>query len=138
VIAYLLDTNICIELIRGRSQRVLSQLRNCNVGEVAISSITLAELQYGVARSSDPARNVLALAQFCVSLERPPFDASAAEVYGGVRVALERIGKPIGPLDILIAAHALALDVTLVSNNEREFRRVRGLRLVNWMKPASP
>jgi len=136
VIAFLLDTNICIELIRGRSPHVLSQLRKCGVGEVAISSITLAELQYGVARSSEPARNELALARFCLSLERIAFDTAAAQAYGNVRAALERIGKPIGPLDMLIAAHALTLDVTLVTNNEREFRRVPGLRLVNWMKPG--
>lgn len=132
MIGYLLDTSICIELIRGRSEGVLRQLRRRKIGTVGISTITLAELQYGVARSSDPARNQIALIHFCAPLEILPFDDRAAAVYGELRVSLERAGQPIGPLDTLLAAHALALDVTFVTANEREFRRVADLRVENW------
>jgi tRNA(fMet)-specific endonuclease VapC len=133
VIRCLLDTSICIELIRGRSQAVLKRLRRRKIGSVGVSAISLAELQYGVARSSDPARNTIALAHFCAPLEICPFEHDAASVYRGVRAELERAGTPIGPLDTLIAAHALALNVTLITKNEREFDRVTGLRVENWL-----
>jgi tRNA(fMet)-specific endonuclease VapC len=131
----MLDTNICVELIRGRASRVFDRLRQHGVDDVAISSITLAELQYGVAKSARPARHALLLAEFCAPLAILPFDNQAAETYGRVRAALERAGTPIGPLDTLIAAHALALGMTIVTNNEREFRRVVGLGIENWMAP---
>lgn len=131
----MLDTNICIELIRGRAQRVFDRLRQHRIDDVAISSITLAELRYGVAKSAQPARNAALLAGFCAPLAILPFDDRAAGNYGSARVALERKGTPIGPLDMLIAAHALSLDMTLVTNNEREFRRVVGLRIENWLTP---
>ena len=133
---FMLDTNICVELIRGRASRVFERLRQHRVDDVAISSITLAELQCGVAKSARPARNALLLAQFCAPLAILPFDNQAAEVYGGVRVELERAGTPIGPLDTLIAAHAMALGRTLVTNNMREFRRVVGLGIENWVAPC--
>lgn len=132
MIRYLLDTSICIELIRGRSEAILRRLRRRKIGTIGISAITLAELQYGVARSSDPARNHVALIHFCPPLEILPFDDRAAGVYGELRADLERAGQPIGPLDTLLAAHALALGVTFVMGNEREFRRVPGLRVENW------
>ncbi|MCD4823237.1 MAG: type II toxin-antitoxin system VapC family toxin [Phycisphaerae bacterium] len=132
---YLLDTNICIELIRGRSKTVLQHIRQCQLGEVGISTITLAELEYGVAKSSDPARNQIALAEFCAPLEIISFDDHAAAAYGRLRAGLERLGTPIGPLDTLIAAHALAISCVLVTNNEREFQRVNGLPIENWTKP---
>ncbi len=131
----MLDTNICIALIRGRAPRVFDRLRQYPVDAVAISSITLAELQYGVAKSARPAQNSVLLAGFCAPLAILPFDNQAAETYGAVRAALERAGTPIGPLDTLIAAHALTLDLTLVTNNVREFRRVDGLRIENWLIP---
>ncbi len=134
MIRFLLDTNICVELIRGRAPQVLARLRRRKIGSVGISAITLAELQFGVARSRDPARNTIALAHFCAPLEICPFEHAAASAYGAVRAALVGAGIPIGPLDTLIAAHAVALDVTVVTNNEREFRRVPGLRVQNWMK----
>jgi tRNA(fMet)-specific endonuclease VapC len=129
----MLDTNICVDLIRGRAPRVFDRLRQHRVDEVAISSITLAEMHYGVARSTRPARHAVLLAQFCAPLIILPFDSQAAEVYGQVRTALEREGTPIGPLDTLIAAHALSLGVALITNNEREFRRVADLRVENWL-----
>jgi tRNA(fMet)-specific endonuclease VapC len=130
---YLLDTNICIAMIRGRSDAVVAKLRRHKIGSVGISSITLAELQHGVAKSSDPGRNAVALAHVVAPLEVLPFDVRAAAAYGRVRAGLERKGTPIGPLDTLIAAHAVALGVTLVTSNEREFARVTGLRVENWM-----
>ncbi len=133
MIRYLLDTNICIEMIRGRSPEVVARLRRRKIGTIGISAITLAELQYGVAKSSDPERNLVALAHFCAPLEVCPFDHGAASSYGQLRAHLEGAGTLIGPLDTLIAAHALALSVAVVTNNEREFRRVPGLRVENWM-----
>ena len=134
MIRYLLDTNACIELIRKRSQRVLSQLRECSIGSVGLSSITLAELYYGVARSAAPDKNLIALTQFCAPLELLPFDDRAAAAYGRVRADLERSGFPAGPLDTLIAAHALSQSAILVTDNVREFRHVRGLQVENWAR----
>jgi tRNA(fMet)-specific endonuclease VapC len=133
VIRFLLDTNVCVELIRGRADHVFKRLRQHTLDEIGISSITLAELEYGVAKSARPGRNAMLLAKFCAPLAILPWDNAAAEAYGGLRAELERQGKPIGPLDTLIAAHALSLGVTLITNNEREFRRVAGLRVANWL-----
>ena len=130
---YLLDTNICIELLRGQATTVYDRLRQFEPDEVGISSITLAELQYGAAKSSRPAHHQALLAEFCAPLVILPFDHVAAEVYGTVRTALERDGTPIGPLDTLIASHALAEHATVVTNNEREFQRVAGLAVENWL-----
>lgn len=135
MIRYILDTNICIELIRGRAPQVLKRLRRCRLDEIAISSITLAELQCGVMKSADPARHAALLAQFCAPLTIVHFDDRAAEAYGLVRATLEQKGTPIGPLDTLIASHAVALQTTLVTNNEREFRRVPNLAVENWLSP---
>jgi len=134
VIRYLLDTNICIELIRGRGDKILKRLKKCRVGEVGISVITLAELEHGVAKSSRPEQNRIALETFCAPLEIRPFDSDAAKCYGEIRGTLERSGQVLGPLDMLIAAHAFAEDATLVTNNEREFRRVKTLPIENWIK----
>ncbi len=130
---YLLDTNICIYLIKRRPPQVLERFRRCAVGDIGLSTVTLAELQYGVAKSLFPAQNQQALDAFTLPLEVVAFDAAAAVAYGPVRAALERQGTPIGALDLLIAAHALSLGVTLVTNNPREFSRVPGLRVENWV-----
>ena len=129
---YLLDTNICIYLIRKKPPQVLRKFSTYSVGEVAISSITVAELQFGVQKSQYPSQNQRALEQFLVPLTIVDFDYKAAIAYGGVRATLESQGTPIGPLDTLIAAHALSLNVTLVTNNIREFSRVPDLKLANW------
>ena len=134
MIRRLLDTNICIALLRGENPQARAQLGRCSLDEVGLSAITFAELQYGVAKSSDPGRNAGAVADFCAALQILPFDDRAGEAYGRVRGDLERAGRPIGPLDTLIAAHALSLDVTLVTNNEREFSRVPDLKLANWVQ----
>ena len=130
---FLLDTNVCVELLRGRAPRLFERLRRCEIDEIGISGITLAELQYGVAKSARPARHTELLAEFCAPLAILPFDDIAAETYGRVRTELERTGLSIDPLDTLIAAHALSLGLTLVTNNEREFRRVTGLLVENWL-----
>ena len=132
---YMLDTNVCVELIRGRAPAIFDRLRRFDVDEVALSSITLAELEYGAAKSSNPARHRELLAKFLAPLAVLPFDTLAGESYGDLRAALEREGTPIGPLDTLIAAHAVSLGATLVTNNQREFRRVRGLHIENWTGP---
>jgi len=131
----MLDTNICIAIIRGQPAAVLRRLRSRAVGQVGISSITLAELEFGAARSSRASQARQALAEFLLPLEVAPFDESAARAYGGVRETLEKKGRPIGPLDTLIAAHALGLDAVLVTNNTREFARVPGLALEDWTRP---
>lgn len=129
---WLLDTNICIYLIKGKPQRLLDRLREVDINTIAVSSITVADLQYGVAKSARPEQNALALAAFLAPLGVEPFDDAAAGAYGPVRAVLERAGTPIGSMDILIAAHALALGRTVVTNNVREFDRVVGLKVENW------
>ena len=128
----MLDTNICIYAIKQRPPEVLAALRAQEVAGLGLSSVTVAELAFGVAKSGS-ARNQKALEQFLEPLEIADFDRSAALAYGRLRAALEAAGTPIGPLDTQIAAHALALGVTLVSNSQREFARVPGLRLEDWV-----
>ncbi len=131
---YLLDTNICIYIIKKKPEIVLERFRGLALGSVGISAITLAELEYGIRKSGSPDRNLEALNQFLVPLDIKDFDYNATVVYGKIRASLERVGTPIGPLDTLIAAHALSLNVTLVTNNEKEFSRVSGLKIENWAK----
>ncbi len=131
---FMLDTNICIELLRGGADQIASRMQKHQIDEIAISSITLAELQFGVAKSSRPAHHETLLIGFCAPLAILPFDDRAAATYGRVRDDLGRAGTPIGPLDTLIAAHALSLDLILVTNNEREFQGVGGLRVENWTR----
>ncbi len=102
------------------------------LGSVGISSITMAELEYGVKKSTQPEKNQIALNQFLFPLEILDFDTDAAFLYGVIRAELERKGSPVGSLDTLIAAHARSLDMTLVTNNEKEFNRIRGLKIGNW------
>ncbi|MCE7507620.1 MULTISPECIES: type II toxin-antitoxin system tRNA(fMet)-specific endonuclease VapC [Alloalcanivorax] len=129
---YLLDTNICIYIINRRPEKVFRHFESLRAGNVAVSSITAAELAFGVAKSGSK-RNQQALGKFLAPLEVMAFDEAASERYGDLRTYLEACGTPIGSLDTLIAAHALALGVTLVTNNLREFRRVPDLALENWV-----
>jgi tRNA(fMet)-specific endonuclease VapC len=129
---YLLDTNICVHLIRQRPGALLQKLTSLPVGEAGVSSVTVAELQYGVHKSSRPEQNAEALAMFLAPLPVADFDYAAAETYGRIRARLERTGAPIGPLDTLIAAHAASLDAILVTNNLGEFGRVPELRVEDW------
>lgn len=128
---FMLDTDICIDLLRGRSPRLFARLREHRPDEISISSITLAELQYGAAKSARPEYHTQLLIKFCAPLAILPFDSQAAEIYGQVRAELERKGTSIGPLDMLIAAHAISRNLTLVTGNEREFRRMGGLNIEN-------
>lgn len=129
---YLLDTHICIYLMKSHSEKILKRFKALEPGDVGISSITLAELQCGVEKSTQPSRNREALEAFLIPLEVADFDPTAAEHYGRVRAVLARKGTPIGGNDLFIAGHALALKVPLVTNNVREFRRVPGLKVENW------
>lgn len=128
----MLDTNMCIYLIRRRSPEALRRFEGFEVGEVGVSVITVSELRYGVEKSGRPEQNRGALEQFLLSLEVMSFDLDATASYGRIRATLEWRGTPIGPLDTLIAAHALSLGVTLVTNNTREFERVPGLQTEDW------
>ena len=128
----MLDTNICIYLIKQRPRSLLDRFRLFPVGDIGISVITLAELEYGVSKSSRPKQNREALGQFLPPLEVAAFDRRATVSHGTIRAALEKKGRPIGAMDLLIAAHALSLGVRLVTNDEREFRHVPGLRVENW------
>jgi tRNA(fMet)-specific endonuclease VapC len=129
----MLDTNICIYAIKHRPPEVLEALRQHEAAGLGVSSITVAELEFGAVKSGS-ARNLAALQQFLEPLEIADFDRVAATTYGRLRAQLEAAGTPIGPLDTQIAAQALALGVTLVSNNLREFARVPGLLLANWVE----
>lgn len=129
---YLLDTHICVYLIKRKPPQVLARFRSLIPGEVGLSSITLAELRYGVAKSQYSEKNRQALENFLLPLEIYRFDSAAAMNYGNVRAELERAGTLIGPLDMLIAAHALSLGSVLVTNNLREFQRVEKLKTENW------
>ncbi len=129
----MLDTNICIYLIKNNPLHVREKFEMLKPGDVLLSSIVLAELMYGIAKSRKKKRNLAALEMFLMPLEVVEFNANAAEIYGDIRAGLECVGKIIGGNDLLIAAHALSLDVTLVSNNTKEFSRVAGLQLENWV-----
>ena len=131
---FMLDTNVCVDLIRQRDDRVLRKMLRFRPDDLCISSVTLSELEYGAAKSADPGKNRLALARFMTPLSILPYDDAVAPVYGRIRAELERAGTPIGPLDMMIAAHALSLRLTVVTDNEREFRRVPGLIVQNWAK----
>jgi tRNA(fMet)-specific endonuclease VapC len=132
---YLLDTNICVLLIRQKSPQVLTKLTSYAITDVSISAITVAELQYGVQKSAKPTQNQQALNQFLIPLTILPFEEGATIHYGRIRVYLEAQGLPIGALDTLIAAQAIHHNLTLVTNNVREFSRVPGLTIVDWTQP---
>jgi tRNA(fMet)-specific endonuclease VapC len=128
----MLDTNICIYIIKQKPPEVLERFLEYQVGDIAISAITLAELRYGVAKSHYWEKNAKALDEFIIPLEVLPFDEEATRSYGEIRAALEKAGTPVGSMDLLIAAHAVSLGVTLVTNNTKEFNRISGLKVVDW------
>lgn len=131
-VRYLLDTNICIYVINTRPLAVLAQFLAHEMDGLGISVITASELYWGVSKSGS-VRNQTALDKFLSPLTVISYDQSAARKYGELRAYLDKQGTPIGPLDMQIAAHALALGVTLVTNNVREFERVPGLKVENWV-----
>jgi tRNA(fMet)-specific endonuclease VapC len=131
---FLLDTNICIFVIKQKPIAVLQRFSQYSSDELGISTITLAELRYGADKSSNPSRNHSALDLFLSPLAIMDFDSECSEYYGKVMAELERCGRPIGPLDTMIAAHALRLRVPVVTNNTKEFARVSGLVIEDWSK----
>jgi len=132
-VKYMLDTNICIYIIKRKPVHVIEHLQRIPISDVGLSSITLSELEYGVEKSQHKVQNKIALAQFVTPLQIAPYDDLAAKHYGEIRFYLEKKGQAIGALDLLIAAHALSLNSSLVTNNEKEFSRVPGLKIENWI-----
>ena len=131
---YLLDTNICIDVIKKKPPTVLKRLQRKQPGQIAISTITLAELEYGIARSHYPDRNRIALLEFLLPFSILDFDQKACIDYGRIRASLESKGKPIGPMDLSLAAQAKSRNLILVTNNEKEFKRIDGLPIENWTR----
>lgn len=132
MLQYMLDTNICIYVIKNYPPKLRATFNNA-AEQLCISSITLAELSYGAEKSARRLENLQAIGQFVARLDVLEFSAKAAAHYGQIRAALERTGKIVGPHDMLIGAHARAEGLTVVTNNMREFRRIPGLRTENWV-----
>jgi tRNA(fMet)-specific endonuclease VapC len=130
---FMLDTDLCIALIKRKPAKMLDKLTSHAPGDVGLSTVSLAELRYGVAKSAQKERNSQALDEFLLPLEIADFDEMSAGSYGEVRAALENAGTPIGPLDTQIGAHALSLGAVLVTHNTREFRRIPGLAVEDWL-----
>jgi tRNA(fMet)-specific endonuclease VapC len=129
---YMLDTNICIFIIRRKNPAVIQKITRHRPEDLLVSSITVSELEYGCEKSADPEKNRLALMEFLSPFTILPFTPSAAQHYGGIRAQLERDGTPVGAMDLLIAAHARSVDATLVTNNTRDFKRIKGLNIADW------
>jgi tRNA(fMet)-specific endonuclease VapC len=135
MLRYLLDTNIVIYVLKRRPVEVLSTF-NANASRMAISSITLAELLHGAEKSSRVSENLAAVEDFCSRLQVLPYGPKAAQHYGAIRAALEKLGQPIGVNDMHIAAHARSEGLVLVTNNMGEFVRVPALEVENWVQTA--
>ena len=131
---FLLDTNICIYIIKQKPPKVFEKFQMLNPLDVGVSSITVAELEYGAYKSQRQEQNRAALSQFLIPLEILPFDERATQTYGQIRAELERRGTIIGSMDMLIASQAISLGLTLVTNNVRELSQIPGLTLENWVK----
>lgn len=131
---YMLDTNICIYIIKHKPKSVIQRFLLHDSDEICISAITYAELMHGVEKSQAKEKNRLALALFLSPIVILEFDSLAAEEYGRIRAELERKGTPIGPMDMLIAGHAVSKELILVTNNVKEFQRIQGLQLENWVQ----
>ncbi len=130
---YLLDTNICIYIMNRRPLTVIRKFKQFDIGDIGISSITVSELYYGAKKSNRLEENIQRLWAFLMPFEVVSYDGAAANAYGDIRVDLERKGAVIGPLDMLIAAHALSLGLILVTNNVKEFQRISSLSVENWL-----
>ena len=128
----MLDTNICIYVIKTKPEKVFQKLQTIHPEDVCISSVTYAELVHGVEKSIAVEKNRLALSMLLANMEILDFDAVAANCYGKIRADLEKKGTPIGPLDMMIAGHAQSLGYTIVTNNVKEFSRVAALKIENW------
>ena len=129
---FLLDTNICIYVIKQKPTSVLQHFQTYSPSDIRISTITIAELRYGAVKSQRTQQNIVALEQFLLPFEVIAFEQSMTQIYGEIRTNLERQGRPIGAMDLLLAAQAIALDVTLVTSNVGEFSRIPHLKWENW------
>ena len=129
---YMLDTNICIYVIKHKPETVFRKLQTIHPEDVRISSVTYAELVHGVEKSAAVEKNRLALSMLLANMEILDFDVDAADCYGKIRAGLEKKGTTIGPLDMMIAGHAQSLGYTVVTNNVKEFSRVSALKMENW------
>lgn len=134
---YMLDTNICIYAIKHKPEIVIKNFLQHDPDEICISSITYAELMYGVEKSQAVDRNRMAMAMFLSPITIREFNAAAAEEYGKIRADLEKKGTPIGPMDMMIAAHAKAEKLIIVTNNVKEFNRVNDLTIENWVEESN-
>lgn len=130
---YLLDTNICIYIINKRPSSIIDVIRLKKINEISISPITIAELYYGAEKSQYPDQNRAAILEFVIPFKILNFDYRSAFCYGTIRERLESQDIPIGPMDLLLAAQALAYDLIFVTNNVKEFKRIDKLRLENWL-----
>ncbi len=131
---YLIDTNICIYIMNKRPVAVIKKFKQFELGEIGISTITVSELQYGIVKSKYRQKNEVRLEEFLTPLEILTYDQTAARVYGDIRFQLEKLGQPIGPFDLLIAAQAISQDLVLITNNVKEFKRIKKLKVENWTK----
>ena len=129
---FLIDTNICIYIMNNRPPEVIHRVRNTEACKIGISSITVSELQYGVSKSKRKKQNQQRLDEFLTPFEIIPYDETASKYYGEIRSQIEKQGVVIGPLDLLIAAHALSRELVIVTNNEKEFKRIKSLQVENW------
>ena len=129
---YMLDTNICIYVIKHKPEKVFRKLQTIHPEDVCISSVAYVELVHGVEKSAAVEKNRLALSMLLANMEILDFDVDAADCYGKIRAGLDKNGTPIGPLDMMIAGHAQSLGYTVVTNNVKEFSRVSALKIENW------
>ena len=130
---YLLDTNTCIYFLNRSSERIISQFKKYSPSEITLSSITVAELFYGAEKSKARKKNWAVVEDFVSNFGIVPFDEKSCQTYAKTRASLEKAGVPIGPMDLLIASISLANNFVLVTNNIQEFRRIKGLKLENWV-----
>ena len=129
---FLIDTNICIYLMNNRSPELIQKFKDTVIGQIGISSITISELYSGLSKSKNQEFNLKRLEEFLVPFEILAYDAIASKYYGEIRYDLENRGEVIGPLDLLIAAHALSRNLVLITNNEKESQRIKLLKVENW------
>lgn len=131
---YLIDTNICIYIMNNHPPEVLNRFKRVGVGDVGISSITVSELYYGACKSTKIRQSIKRLEEFLYPFEILTYDENASREYGKIRSHLEKKGQVIGPLDMLIAAHALSNNLIVITNNSKEFKRIDSLQVENWVK----
>ncbi len=131
---YLIDTNICIYIMNQRPPEVIQKFKATELGQIGVSAITVSELYYGVAKSQHQKQNTKRVEEFLAPFEILSYNEDASKYYGIIRSQLEAQGEVIGPLDMLIAAHALSENLVLVTNNEKEFQRIPSLKIENWAK----